>query len=189
MTNVSGAKISCAIIGPGNIGTDLMIKIMRNSRHLEMGAMVGIDPTSDGLARAARLGVAVTHEGIEGLRKLPNYAEQICCRRQCGVAFEQSMAFPCRDCRCDAAGFGRSGPTIGLCAADGRPAQIRPNGAENNPAIVALPIYPSFQLDKASQYSQFFLCHPGLKSRFIEPEFVFSMLLMLCWICNLVSVD
>ncbi|MDD4937107.1 MAG: acetaldehyde dehydrogenase (acetylating) [Acidiphilium sp.] len=68
-------KISCAIIGSGNIGTDLMIKIMRTSRHLQMGAMVGIDPKSDGLARAARLNVPVTHEGIEGLLKLPNYKD------------------------------------------------------------------------------------------------------------------
>ncbi|MFG1314572.1 acetaldehyde dehydrogenase (acetylating) [Xanthobacter autotrophicus] len=68
-------KISCAIIGSGNIGTDLMIKIMRTSRHLEMGALVGIDPNSDGLARAARLNVPVTHEGIEGLLKLPNYKD------------------------------------------------------------------------------------------------------------------
>ncbi|MGQ3673890.1 acetaldehyde dehydrogenase (acetylating), partial [Xanthobacter sp. TB0139] len=58
-----------------NIGTDLMIKIMRNASHLAMGAMVGIDPKSDGLARAARLGVAVTHEGIDGLRKLPDYKD------------------------------------------------------------------------------------------------------------------
>jgi acetaldehyde dehydrogenase len=50
------AKIQCAIIGSGNIGTDLMIKVMRMSDNLEMGAMVGIDPASDGLARAARLG-------------------------------------------------------------------------------------------------------------------------------------
>ena len=64
------AKVKAAIIGSGNIGTDLMIKIMRTSDVLEMGAMVGIDPSSDGLARAQRLGVATTHEGIEGLQKL-----------------------------------------------------------------------------------------------------------------------
>lgn len=66
-------KISCAIIGSGNIGTDLMIKVMRTANNLEMGAMAGIDPGSDGLARAARLNVPVTHEGVEGLRRLPNY--------------------------------------------------------------------------------------------------------------------
>ena len=64
-----------AIIGSGNIGTDLMIKIMRTSQNLEMGAMVGIDPASDGLARAARLKVPTTHEGIDGLRKMPGYAD------------------------------------------------------------------------------------------------------------------
>ncbi|HTO34579.1 MAG TPA: acetaldehyde dehydrogenase (acetylating) [Pararhizobium sp.] len=69
------AKVKCAIIGSGNIGTDLMIKIMRTSKNIEMGAMVGIDPNSDGLARASRLGVAVTHEGIEGLLKLPEYRD------------------------------------------------------------------------------------------------------------------
>ncbi|MEN5302905.1 MULTISPECIES: acetaldehyde dehydrogenase (acetylating) [unclassified Pseudomonas] len=64
-------KRKVAIIGSGNIGTDLMIKILRNAKHLEMAAMVGIDPASDGLARAARLGVATTHEGVEGLTRLP----------------------------------------------------------------------------------------------------------------------
>ena len=68
-------RISCAIIGSGNIGTDLMIKIMRLSKHLKMGAMVGVDPNSDGLARAGRLGVPATHEGIDGLRRLPNYTD------------------------------------------------------------------------------------------------------------------
>ncbi|MDH2329147.1 acetaldehyde dehydrogenase (acetylating) [Cereibacter sp. SYSU M97828] len=68
-------KVKCAIIGSGNIGSDLMIKIMRTSEHLEMGVMVGIDPASDGLARAARLGIATTHEGIEGLRAMPEYAD------------------------------------------------------------------------------------------------------------------
>ena len=79
------AKIPCAIVGSGNIGTDLMIKVMRMSRHLEMGAMVGIDPASDGLARAARLGVPVTHEGIDGLRKLQNY-------RSIGIVFDATSA-------------------------------------------------------------------------------------------------
>ncbi|RQZ42227.1 acetaldehyde dehydrogenase (acetylating) [Burkholderia sp. Bp9090] len=64
-------KCKAAIIGSGNIGTDLMIKIMRRSRHLEVAAMVGIDPASDGLARAAKLGVATTHDGVEGLARLP----------------------------------------------------------------------------------------------------------------------
>ncbi len=68
-------KLKVAIVGSGNIGTDLMIKVMRNAKHLEMGAMVGIDPASDGLARAARLGVATTHEGVEGLTRLPVFAD------------------------------------------------------------------------------------------------------------------
>ncbi|MBM7062515.1 acetaldehyde dehydrogenase (acetylating) [Pseudomonas sp. UL073] len=68
-------KLKVAIIGSGNIGTDLMIKILRNGQHLEMAAMVGIDPESDGLARAARLGVATTHEGAEGLTRLPIFSE------------------------------------------------------------------------------------------------------------------
>jgi len=66
-------RVPVAIIGSGNIGTDLMIKVMRNSKHLAMGAMVGIDPASDGLARAERLGVATTAEGVDGLVKLPNF--------------------------------------------------------------------------------------------------------------------
>ncbi len=64
-------KLKVAVIGSGNIGADLMIKIMRTSQLLQMAAFVGIDPESDGLKRAARLGVAITHEGIEGLCKLP----------------------------------------------------------------------------------------------------------------------
>ncbi|MEX0405288.1 acetaldehyde dehydrogenase (acetylating) [Aquibium sp. LZ166] len=67
--------IKVAIIGSGNIGTDLMIKIMRTSTILEMAAFVGIDPESDGLQRAQRLKVATTAGGIEGLRALPVYKE------------------------------------------------------------------------------------------------------------------
>jgi len=69
------AKTKVAIIGSGNIGTDLMIKIMRLSSVLEMGAFVGIDPESDGLQRAARLGVPITAKGIEGLLAMPEFAD------------------------------------------------------------------------------------------------------------------
>ncbi|MFE6981931.1 acetaldehyde dehydrogenase (acetylating) [Streptomyces griseus] len=64
-----------AVIGSGNIGTDLMIKILRLSDSLEIAAMVGIDPDSDGLARARRLKVATTHEGVDGLVRLDEFAD------------------------------------------------------------------------------------------------------------------
>ena len=67
-------KLKVAIVGSGNIGTDLMIKILRHGQHIEMGAMVGIDAASDGLARAARMGVATTHEGVAGLTRMPEFA-------------------------------------------------------------------------------------------------------------------
>lgn len=66
-------KTKVAVIGSGNIGTDLMIKILRLSDTLEMAAMVGIDPDSDGLARAARLKVPVTHEGVDGLIRMEGF--------------------------------------------------------------------------------------------------------------------
>ncbi|MGW4339802.1 acetaldehyde dehydrogenase (acetylating) [Rhodococcus koreensis] len=69
------SKVKVAIIGSGNIGTDLMIKVLRTSKYLEMGAMVGIDPASDGLARAARLKVPITADGVEGLVALPGFDE------------------------------------------------------------------------------------------------------------------
>jgi len=69
------SKVKVAIIGSGNIGTDLMIKIMRTSEVLEMAAFVGVDPESDGLRRAAWMGVAITHEGIDGLQKLPEWRD------------------------------------------------------------------------------------------------------------------
>ncbi|GGF78819.1 acetaldehyde dehydrogenase (acetylating) [Alteromonas lipolytica] len=66
-------KVKVAIIGSGNIGTDLMIKIIRTSAQLEMSVLVGVDPASDGLARANRMGVATTHEGINGLMAMPEW--------------------------------------------------------------------------------------------------------------------
>ncbi|WP_454733499.1 MULTISPECIES: acetaldehyde dehydrogenase (acetylating) [Cupriavidus] len=73
-TKASG-RHKVAILGSGNIGTDLMIKVMRQARHLEMGAMAGIDAASDGLARAARLGVPTTAEGIEGLVGMAGFGD------------------------------------------------------------------------------------------------------------------
>ncbi|MDQ7904905.1 acetaldehyde dehydrogenase (acetylating) [Phytohabitans sp. ZYX-F-186] len=64
-----------AVIGSGNIGTDLMIKVLRLSSSLRMVAMAGIDPASDGLARAGRLGVATTAGGVDGLVAMPEFAD------------------------------------------------------------------------------------------------------------------
>ena len=63
------------IIGSGNIGTDLMIKVLRTSKRLEMGALVGIDRDSEGLARAKRMGVAVTDGGIDAFVRMPEFAD------------------------------------------------------------------------------------------------------------------
>jgi acetaldehyde/propanal dehydrogenase len=59
-------KIKCALIGPGNIGTDLLAKLKR-SAVLEPVWMVGIDPTSDGLKRARAMGIKTTDQGVDGL--------------------------------------------------------------------------------------------------------------------------
>jgi acetaldehyde/propanal dehydrogenase len=59
-------KIKCALIGPGNIGTDLLAKLQR-SAVLEPVWMVGIDPESDGLKRAREMGIKTTSDGVDGL--------------------------------------------------------------------------------------------------------------------------
>jgi acetaldehyde dehydrogenase len=77
--------IGAAVLGSGNIGTDLMIKLLRGSGQLRMRAMAGIDPASDGLARAVRLGVATTAGGVDGLLALPGFGE-------IGVVFDATSA-------------------------------------------------------------------------------------------------
>jgi acetaldehyde dehydrogenase len=78
-------KTKVAVIGSGNIGTDLMIKVLRHSAALEMGAMVGIDAGSDGLARARRMKVPTTHEGVDGLIAMDGFAD-------IGIVFDATSA-------------------------------------------------------------------------------------------------
>jgi acetaldehyde/propanal dehydrogenase len=78
-------KIKCALIGPGNIGTDLLYKLQR-SPCLEPVWMVGIDPASEGLQRAAEMGLKTTAGGVDGL--LPHVAED-----GIQIAFDATSAY------------------------------------------------------------------------------------------------
>jgi acetaldehyde dehydrogenase len=80
------AKMKAAIIGSGNIGTDLMMKMLKYPKTMELAAVVGIDPRSEGLAMARERGVATTHEGIEGLKRMPVYPE-------IGIVFDATSAY------------------------------------------------------------------------------------------------
>ena len=67
-------KIKVGVIGSGNIGTDLMMKIQR-SPYIEMAVMIGIDPESEGLQRAEAAGVKTITNGIEGFLQQPELAD------------------------------------------------------------------------------------------------------------------
>lgn len=80
------AKVKAALIGSGNIGTDLMIKLAETSQLIEPHLVIGIDPKSEGLAMARERGIATTHEGIEGARAMPEWAE-------CKIVFDATSAY------------------------------------------------------------------------------------------------
>lgn len=68
------AKVGCAILGSGNIGTDLMIKIIETSTVLELLIFAGIEESSEGLAMARERSVKTTHDGIDGAKKLAEWS-------------------------------------------------------------------------------------------------------------------
>ncbi len=79
-------KVKAAIIGSGNIGTDLMMKMIKYPQNMELAAVVGIDPASEGLAMARAHGIATTHEGIDGLKALD-------CYKDIRIAFDATSAY------------------------------------------------------------------------------------------------
>ena len=80
------ARVKAAIIGSGNIGTDLMMKMIKYPQNMELAVVVGIDENSEGLAMARAHGIPTTHEGIEGLRAMACYPE-------IGIAFDATSAY------------------------------------------------------------------------------------------------
>jgi acetaldehyde dehydrogenase len=65
-------KVKVAILGSGNIGSDLMFKILREPGHMELALLTGIEPQSEGLARARALGIRTSHEGIQPILDDPD---------------------------------------------------------------------------------------------------------------------
>ncbi len=80
------ARVKAVIIGSGNIGTDLMMKMIKYPQNMELAVVVGIDENSEGLAMARAHGIATTHAGIEGLKAMACYPD-------IGIAFDATSAY------------------------------------------------------------------------------------------------
>lgn len=71
MAAVSNGRVKVAILGSGNIGTDLMYKLLKQPGPMELALLAGIEPASEGLARARSLGIEASHEGIQAVLANP----------------------------------------------------------------------------------------------------------------------
>ncbi|XTP38011.1 acetaldehyde dehydrogenase (acetylating) [Mycobacterium sp. TJFP1] len=106
-------KCPVAILGSGDVGTDLMMKILRSDGPLTVGALVGLDPEPGGLARAERLGVPTSPAGIDGLPAMPEFGD-------IGIVFDATPAGAPRVNRAELEG-------TGLCVLDLNPAVVGPH--------------------------------------------------------------
>jgi len=93
------SRIDCAILGSGNIGTDLMLKIHRHSDLLRVTAVAGIDPDSQGLALARANGIAATDGGLEGLRTMPRFDDVRIVFDATSASAHREHAAALRECR------------------------------------------------------------------------------------------
>jgi acetaldehyde dehydrogenase len=79
------SRTKAAVIGSGNIGTDLVIKLEKVAKNVEIAVLVGIDPASDGLARARLMGISTVDNGVQGLIEHPDFAD-------IGIVFDSTSA-------------------------------------------------------------------------------------------------